>query len=297
MINYIKHIIKRVLILNPTKANYKFILKDWIALKDLNALSKVLESKRFSQNLDPVIMSHPQLKKVLVIAPHPDDDVFSSGGTILKLVKVGCEFKVVYLTSGSPQTYQVEKSHILTDRAAIMEKESKEVSKQIGTTVEFWRFNNREINLDEPTLNRLRNTYAEFQPDAVFLPFIADDHDDHRRAVQLFYESFKDYNKLDYDIWAYQVYSNLLPNVVVDITDVIDEKIRLINLWDSVKCSRDWGHYIKGLNAFNCRFLKTNQAGYAECFFVVPGKDYIDLCRIYYEHPQNDLYHCDSYKS
>jgi hypothetical protein len=33
---------------------------------------------------------------------------------------------------------------------------------------------------------------------------------------------------VDFEVWAFQVYSTVLPNIVVDITDVIDEKIRLI---------------------------------------------------------------------
>jgi len=107
---------------------------------------------------------------------------------------------------------------------------------------------------------------------------------------------FKDIGRLDFEIWAYQVYSTVIPNVAVDITDVIDEKLKLVEIYRSQKRSRDWAHYIKGLNAFNCRFLKTNEPRYVELFFVVPADEYLQLCRLYFQNPASGIYYSDSYK-
>lgn len=296
MYYWFKNKVKNLLILNPTKANYKFVLKNLALLKDLNALSTALETKRFSQIIEPVTMYCPDAARALILAPHPDDDVFSSGGTMLHLLKGGCEINVIYLASGSPKTYQNDKSQILDKIAEKLEEETREISRQIGTNIEFWRFSNRKIVINEEILNRVRELISRIKPEVVFLPFLSDDHDDHRRVVQLFYEAFKDFKKLNFEVWAYQVYSTLISNVVVDISDVIAEKIRLINLWDSVKRQRDWAHYIKGMNAFNSRFLKTNEPRYAECFFVLPAKEYIELCKTYFSHPVKDIYYCDSYR-
>jgi len=86
---------------NPTKANYKFVLRDWMGLRDLDALAGVLESKRFSQNLEPILMDRPDAKKILVFSPHPDDDVLSSGGVLLKCIKQGVNIKVIYESSAT----------------------------------------------------------------------------------------------------------------------------------------------------------------------------------------------------
>lgn len=40
-------------------------------------------------------------KRILVFSPHPDDDVISMGGTLLRLVQQGHEVHTVYQTSGS----------------------------------------------------------------------------------------------------------------------------------------------------------------------------------------------------
>jgi len=282
MLTRIKDFIKRLAMIKAAKANYKFIMKDWASLRDLDSLSKVLETKRFSQNLQPVVMARPKGRNVLVIAPHPDDDVFSSGGTLLKLVRGGSKVRVIYLTSGSHKTYKDKNGRILSDEASRLEEESKEVSKNLGTDIEYWRYNTKGINVDEESIKRVRDVCVKLQPDLIFVPFIADDHDDHRESVRLFYEAFKDFKGLKSEIWAYQIYSTVLPNVVIDITDEMNEKLRLVNLWKSRLISRDWAHYIRGLNALNSRFLKTNGARYAESFFVVPAKEYIELCKVYF---------------
>jgi len=265
-----------------TRSNYKFILKDWSSLEDLDAVSKVLGTKRFTSNLEPVVMDVPKAKTALIIAPHPDDDLFSSGGTMLKLKQKGCSCKVVYLATGSKETYTDEGTSVLTTIVEKIEKEARSVSGLLGTKVEFWRYPNSRIKTDGEAAEKIRDVYKSLKPDVVFLPFVADDHQDHRQGARLFYEAFKDHDGPDCEVWAYQVYSNLLPNVIIDITDQMEEKVKLMGLWETRNLSRDWAHYIKGLNAFNSRFLKTNEPRYAETFFVVPAREYIELCGIYF---------------
>lgn len=261
------------------RQRYRFILKDWIALKDLSVLSTALESKRFSANLQPLVVSRLEARRALILAPHPDDDILSSGGTLLKLKENSASIKTVCMTSSD-----------------ILEKEARKVSGALGSEIEFWRYTKRRIPIDKDSKERMRALLATYNPDSVFLPFIADDHDDHRRTTHLFYETFKNERSVDFEVWAFQVYSTLIPNVVVDITGVMEEKLRLVGLYDSIKESRDWQHYIRGLDAFNSRFLKTNKPLYAETFFVVPAREYLEFCAKYFESPQENLYYSAFYK-
>ena len=52
--------------------------------------------------------AEPFPKKVLVFSPHPDDDVFSMGGTLMRLVEHGHQVDVAYQTSGSNGVYDEE---------------------------------------------------------------------------------------------------------------------------------------------------------------------------------------------
>jgi len=38
--------------------------------------------------------------RILIVAPHPDDETFGMGGFIAKQKSIGCEIKVIFLTSG-----------------------------------------------------------------------------------------------------------------------------------------------------------------------------------------------------
>jgi glucosamine-6-phosphate deaminase len=52
--------------------------------------------------------ARPYPKRVLVFSPHPDDDVFSMGGTLMRLTDQGHEVHVAYQTSGSNGVYDEE---------------------------------------------------------------------------------------------------------------------------------------------------------------------------------------------
>ncbi len=65
--------------------------------------ASVLGLKVFKQMMD-TICNEPAgttQKKILVFSPHPDDDVISMGGTLIRLVEQGHKVFVAYMTSGN----------------------------------------------------------------------------------------------------------------------------------------------------------------------------------------------------
>ena len=129
----------------------------------------------------------------------------------------------------------------------------------------------------------------------MFISFFLDDNDDHRRTNQLFFNSidYKEFKGME--VWAYQVYSTLIGNVVVDITEVINIKVLLINMWKNVEGERDWESYVLGVNMMNCRFLSKKESKYGELFFVLPIKEYMELCENYFLAPNCNIYHNPKY--
>ena len=100
-----------------------------------------------------------------------------------------------------------------------------------------------------------------------------DDHDDHRRANQLLWHAWHGgFVRNDIEVWCYQVYSPVISNVVVDISDVAEQKATAVRMWKSQMKIRKFDHYILGLNAFNIRLLPRGR--YVEAFFVVPMREY-----------------------
>ena len=290
LIKRLKRSARRFFLNLPTRSKYKFILRDWIELSDLQACSKVLETKRFSRNIQPVELAKPFSQDIIVLAPHPDDDILGGGGTLLKAKDAGGSVTVVYFTNGSNDRSRAEK----------IKKESKSVCDLAGFSYTFLDFPAGQIPLSSPKLEHaLDEIFSRAGTEiALFLPFFLADHDDHRRISQVIRESkMLTARATKIEIWAYQVYSTVLPNVIVDITKKVDHKCELLNVWKHVSGNRDWGHYIRGLNAANCRFMKQCGEVFGETFFVLPFRDYTTLANIYFEKAADKAYYGSHYRT
>ena len=209
----------------------------------------------------------------MVIAPHPDDESVGPGGTLLKMTDNGAKITILFLTSGKK------------GEENIREKECKTIAKKLGCKILFLQKNANNLTCDDETLNSVSLAVQNYGRDGVFVTFLLDDHPDHRKASELLYLSYL-HGKIAHktQIWAYQVYTSVLPNVVIDITDVSKRKKQLIEIHQSQFVYRNWGHYTLGLNAFNSRFLKNRKnEAYAEIFLNLPMEGYAALCQTYFK--------------
>lgn len=269
-IRKLKNILKRLENIFINKRAYRFIIRDWSPLfNDMTKAADVLSTMRVSQQLEPFEVDRPKGKKFLVIAPHPDDEIIGPGGTLLKMAQNGAEISILFLTSGKKGEEEIRR------------KESNSVAKEINATVEFLNFNANNIPDDDFILDKISSAVSKHGKDGIFVTFLLDDHPDHRIASELLYKAYLK-NKIlpNTPIWAYQVYTSILPNVIVDITNVVKNKKKLISFYQSQYRYRNWEHYTLGLNAYNGRFLKNrNDESFAEIFFQVPMKDYAELCK------------------
>lgn len=260
-----------------TRAAYRFVLRDLRPVLEMPQAALLLETKRFSQLIRPVPMHGPSARRVVVVAPHPDDDIFGPGGTLLHLAAAGVSIRTIYVTDGT------------TRDPAQLRGEAMEACRAIAAEPVFLGLPLRNIPLDAASVERFRSAIAGFTPDAIFIPFLLDDHDDHRRVNELLQRAFPS-GGLSAEVWAYQVYSSLPPNVVVDITDVAERKRDLVRLWRHANGERNWAHFVLGTNAANCRHIAGTGEIYAETFFVVPGREYLDLCARYFSGPAGRVY-------
>lgn len=253
-----------------TRQAYKFFLRDWLSLTDLPSAASVLSTMRFTRTLEPLEMTSPRGRRIAVIAPHPDDEMLGAGGALIHAIRGGASVRCIYLTSSNPP--------------AEVEAETADVARRIGYRIQFLRFPVHAIALSDESIVSLGAAVSAEPVDCLFVPILLDDHEDHRRANQLLWHAWKrGLIGEAMEVWAYQVYSPVIPNVVVDIGDVVEEKAAAVRMWTSQMRRRQLDHYILGLNAFNTRLLPN--ARYVEAFFVVPFRDYCDLCSTYFADP------------
>jgi LmbE family N-acetylglucosaminyl deacetylase len=260
-----------------TKANYRFVLKNFQPLLELQHVHALMESKRFFQLIDTVELNAPKGRKIVVIAPHTDDDIFGPGGTLLKAADKGALIDVIYLSNSAKTPVQTAK----------VKEEAKTVCHRYGAMPHFLDMEPGKFPHEHQKMANLLKTLT---PDTLFITFFLDDNDDHRRANQLLLGTTESLGFFATEVWAYQVYSTIPGNVVIDITDTMSRKNALMKLWQNVEGERDWPHYVQGLNMVNCRYLKKKGSRYGELFFVLPITDYLALCREYFSIDPSNLY-------
>ena len=113
---------------------------------------------------------------VLVIAPHPDDEVLGAGGTIARLASEGEQVTVVIVTRGGPPLFKEE--FIERGRA-----EARKAHELLGVAETVY-LDFPAARLDEVPHHQLNaallGVVRERRPRAVYLPFRGDIHLDHR---------------------------------------------------------------------------------------------------------------------
>ncbi|WP_435116909.1 PIG-L deacetylase family protein [Candidatus Pelagibacter bacterium nBUS_49] len=118
-------------------------------------------------------------KKILIIAPHADDEILGCGGFISKYSKKNYKINVLILTNankGAPEIYSYE--NIKTIR-----NESKLANLSVGTNKLFFE-NLPGLNLTNYPIYKISNIIDNYikkiNPEVILIPSIYDIHDDHK---------------------------------------------------------------------------------------------------------------------
>ena len=116
-----------------------------------------------------------KIKKAVIIAPHPDDEILGVGGTIKRLVAEKVNVSLLIVSGHMPPLYGKE---IYLKSV----NETKKVCKYLGVKeVKFLNIPATKVNEEETyKLNKSINDFISIKnPDTVFVPF-PDRHIDHR---------------------------------------------------------------------------------------------------------------------
>ena len=116
--------------------------------------------------------------------------------------------------------------------------------------------------------NILNDIFIKNKPDIILIPFILDNHEDHKNANKLLIE-LKSHEELE--IWCYQVYSNIISNAYFDITDVSDMKYKILENYSSQLKYFDYINWNKGLNAWNSQIIFFKKSKIYRKLFYIPS--------------------------
>ena len=179
--------------------------------------------------------------KVLVIAPHPDDETLGCGGTLLKLAAQGAELHWMIVTAMTAET------GFSAERMAQRQDEIARLGRMLGFAG-IHQLGFPCAMLDRVALSDLVGAMGRVvrtvAPHTVFLPFPGDVHSDHRVVYQAGYGCAKWFRYpsvrrvLTYEALSETDAGSVLdvgfrPNLFVDISDHLDAKIAAMDVFGS----------------------------------------------------------------
>lgn len=214
----------------------------------------------------PFVVSEPAGTNVLFLAPHPDDETFSSGGTIRLMVEKGGMVKVVFLTSGEmagPSGGAGGKN--VSDYAKMREDEARKALGVLGVEKHvFMRLPDRGLwqRLDA-AIGALKEMIEDSSFDCIYSPSPVELNPDHRATASI---ALKLREFFGLGLVFYEVATPLRPNRLVDITGVYKRKIKAAKAYKSQLAIRDYQGHFDSINRL--RTLTVEKAGRAEAFWV-----------------------------
>lgn len=227
--------------------------------------------------LVPYHLSAPPGERVVVLAPHPDDETLGCGGTVRLLVEAGKAVRVLFLTSGGKGDPSLEASGGEADYSLMREREAERALRVLGVSdYEFLRYPDRGIYEHyQDALERILGSVHDFAPDTIYVPSMVELNPDHRAAAALSMEIQKRYlphpagadRAVPVTLVFYEVTTPLRPNVLVDITPVYRRKKRAVKRYRSQLKVMDYLGHSDALNII--RALTLNGPRYVEAFWAV----------------------------
>ncbi|MFI5182439.1 MAG: PIG-L deacetylase family protein [Thermoanaerobaculia bacterium] len=231
------------------------------------------------QALIPYTASSFSARRVLVLAPHPDDEVFGCGAALADLASRGAGIDVLVLTDGAGG----EQSPAERVRIADLRLRESGVALAIlgGGKLRSAGLPDRGLCGAEPALREtLGRTLEESAPDLVFAPSPVEIHPDHRAvacALVAVAEGAAPSSRLaevlaGATVAFFELSQPFRPNFLFDCGRHAETKRRAMLAFVSQNGERDYAGFVSGLNAYR-RMTLPRETTAAEGYFVVPATD------------------------
>jgi N-acetylglucosamine malate deacetylase 1 len=200
---------------------------------------------------------------ILVIAPHPDDEVIGCGGALCRHIGRGDRVTVVFLTSG-----ELGLKHLAPEAAwKVREAEAEAAGTILGVRrLEFLRLPDWMVgNHIRTGASLLQPILKAERPRLVYLPHPQDWHPDHQAALSLLRAALRGLRLPAAEARGYEVWTPLGEfDHVEDISRVMPRKLRALRAHRSQLGEFDYERAVRGLNQF--RGALAARRPYAEVF-------------------------------
>jgi LmbE family N-acetylglucosaminyl deacetylase len=222
-----------------------------------------IAEKLTSSAWDPKLVEIPPGERFLVIAPHPDDDVIGCGGTLLKVVSMRKAVRICYLSLPSLDSPSKE------ERIAEVQRSLKVVG------VSEYSMNQQEFPASiKGVVDLIAPELEKWNPDCVLVPSPLENQSHHLMAFEGYIEALRA-SKCQAATGLYEVWGLVVPNMTVDITSQMDQKLKSIAAHASQVKVTDYVRMAMALNEY--RAISSKSKGYAEAFLYLEKHDLLNM--------------------
>ena len=256
------------------RTNFKLFLKTTFTDLDFRMQQLAAASDYFTNALQPIPIKAPFGRSMLVLAPHQDDETIGCGGALALQVRAQASAYVVMLQDGADGHADLGLAR--QDLVALRNEESRRAAAVIGMEPPLFLNHVDLLAESARTVEEVRKVIKERRVDAVFVPFFLDAHYDHRTTNYILADALSGIDG-DVRVFGYEVWGLAVPNVILVIDEVMEQKSEMLSCFDYANKAVDYVHATKGLNMYHSRMLGAGMCQYAERFFEIPKQEYIEL--------------------
>lgn len=199
------------------------------------------------------------MKKILVVAAHPDDEVLGCFGTVARLIKEGYEAYTLILGEGKTSRDEERRPEIKKNEIEILNTEIQKANNIIGIKkvfVEFFpdnRFDSVDLLDIIKVISRIKD---EIKPDIIFTHYENDLNIDHQITYKAVITATRPMeNESVKEIYSFEVLSStewkyplsFSPDIFFDISDTIELKINSMREYASELCEYPHPRSLEGI--------------------------------------------------
>ncbi|MEI6146441.1 MAG: glycosyltransferase [Methylococcales bacterium] len=208
---------------------------------------------------------------VIVFAPHPDDEIFGCSGAILRHLANNVPVHVVIVSDGAFHAEGDKKPKIISEREA----ESHKAAAILGYgEPEFWRLPDRGIYYGEMLVLRIMEHIQSHAADLIYAPSLLEMHPDHRALAMSAIEAVRR-SPSKPQLALYEIGVPLQPNLLLDISDLTEQKKRAMECFVSQNQQQRYDLDIAALNRYRTYTLPSEVTA-AEAYLLVSAEELIN---------------------
>lgn len=203
-------------------------------------------------------ISTDYINRVIIMAPHPDDEILGCGGVMALFKSKKIEIHVILFTDG-------EKGGRQKNIRKLRRAEFVGACDVMG--VDYMYFMNGSDGFlkyeTELLTEKVKNLINKIRPQYIFMPYIFDMSDDHKAVAEMTINAVEhDIPLLMYEVWTPIMY----PDYYIDVTKYYEQKQQAIKEYKSQEKRYSIAEKTESINRMRSVLSMHRRSKYMECF-------------------------------